>query len=167
MATTVLLSRGATRPRTANPGRRPPPTSPAPTPSARAPLASADPGRPAHRGLASRDADPAPLTVGEVFGAPSVDAGTGPGYEVLRTQERRDCTVAATGEIGDLLDRFGCSQVVRATLRSPDGERLATAGVFNLTDRAGAVRADERIKVLLGQGRGRFPGCRRATGPGR
>ncbi|MGA3523845.1 hypothetical protein [Melissospora conviva] len=155
VATTVLLSRGA-GPGSADELTAPvaaPNPSPSPTPSARSALAD-----PLAARLASRDADPAPLTVAEVFGAPAVGADSGTGYEVLRTQQRRDCAAAATGEIGDLLNRFGCTQVVRATLRSADGERLATAGLFNLTDTAGAVRADERIKVLLGEGRGRFPG---------
>lgn len=93
-------------------------------------------------GLDSRDVDGLPLTAKEVFPGPQlmVDDGA-PAYQVLRTQSSGACAVAASGEIADLLDRLGCDQVVRATLRSPDGQHLLTAGLFNLTDLAGAERA--------------------------
>ncbi|RQW87205.1 hypothetical protein DKL51_26355 [Micromonospora globispora] len=77
---------------------------------------------------------------------------------MLRTESSGSCTVAASGEIANLLVRLGCSQVVRATLRSPDGTHLLTAGLFNLTDVASAERARDRVRELLEGRQGRLLG---------
>ncbi|MFB9850656.1 hypothetical protein ACFFMR_09690 [Micromonospora andamanensis] len=109
--------------------------------------------------LDSRDTDQAPLTAREVFPASTLAVGDGEnGYEVLRTQSSASCPVAATGEVGELLVRLGCNQVVRATLSTPDGDHLVTAGLFNLTDRSSAERARDRIRQLLDERQGRFRG---------
>ncbi|WFE46423.1 hypothetical protein [Verrucosispora sp. WMMD1129] len=109
--------------------------------------------------LDSRDTDQAPLTAREVFPASTLAVGDGEnGYEVLRTQSSASCAVAATGEVSDLLVRLGCNQVVRATLRAPDGDHLVTTGLFNLTDRSSAERARDRIRQLLDERQGRFRG---------
>ncbi|MGC5050039.1 hypothetical protein ACLQ2S_01070 [Micromonospora sp. DT48] len=109
--------------------------------------------------LDSRDTDQAPLTAREVFPASTIAVGDGEnGYEVLRTQSSASCAVAATGEVGELLVRLGCNQVVRATLRTPDGDHLVTTGLFNLTDRSSAERARDRIRQLLDERQGRFRG---------
>ncbi|MEH0843177.1 hypothetical protein V6U81_12395 [Micromonospora sp. CPCC 205711] len=127
---------------------------PAEQPSAADPSAG-----PAQQDLDSRDTDQQPLTAAEVFpGRKLVVADGQPAYEVLKTQSGGACAVAATGEISDLLVRLGCSQVVRATLRSPDGQYLITAGLFNLTDVASAQRARDRIRQLLDARQGRFRG---------
>ncbi|TCB99255.1 hypothetical protein E0H26_07660 [Micromonospora zingiberis] len=115
--------------------------------------------------LDSRDTDQAPLTAREVFPGSNLAIGGGQsGYEVLRTQSSASCPVAATGEVADLLVRLGCSQVVRATLRTPDQEHLVTAGLFNLTDRSSADRARDRIRQVLDERQGRFRGM--AAGDG-
>ncbi|MFV2099876.1 hypothetical protein [Micromonospora sp. LOL_024] len=109
--------------------------------------------------LDSRDTDQAPLTAREVFPASALTVGDGQtGYEVLRTQSSASCAVAATGEVAELLVRLGCNQVVRATLRTPDGDHLVTSGLFNLTDRSSAERARDRIRQLLDERQGRFRG---------
>lgn len=77
---------------------------------------------------------------------------------MLKTQSSASCAVAATGEVADLLVRLGCTQVVRATLRTSDGAHLVTTGLFNLTDRANAERARDRIRLLLDEREGRFRG---------
>ncbi|MFC3501374.1 hypothetical protein ACFOOK_10450 [Micromonospora krabiensis] len=130
---------------------------PQPTPSYQA---GADPsGAPERDDLDSRDTDQAPLTAKEVFPGKQLVAADGqPAYKILKTQSSGSCAVAATDEIADLLVRLGCSQVVRATLRSPDGTHLVTAGLFNLTDRASAERARDRIRQLLDERQGRFRG---------
>ncbi|WP_428963532.1 hypothetical protein [Micromonospora fluostatini] len=107
----------------------------------------------------SRDTDQAPLTGREVF--PKKELTIGPAqskYRVLKTQSSGSCATAATGEVADLLVRLGCSQVVRATLRSPDGTYLATAGLLNLPDLTNAERARDRIRDLLDERQGRFRG---------
>ncbi|MBY8874058.1 hypothetical protein K7640_19720 [Micromonospora sp. PLK6-60] len=117
---------------------------------------AADSGR---QDLDSRDTDQAPLTAKEVFpGQKLIVADGRPAYRVLKTQAGGDCKVAATGEVADLLVRLGCNQVVRATLRSPDGDHLLTAGLFNLTDVASAQRARDRVRQLLDERQGRFRG---------
>ncbi|MBB5116320.1 hypothetical protein ACLQ2Y_17105 [Micromonospora echinospora] len=109
--------------------------------------------------LDSRDTDQAALTAKEVFPAKDLVVTDGkPAYRVLKTQASTKCQVAATGEIADLLGRLGCNQVVRGTLRSPDGDHLVTAGLFNLTDVATAQRVRDRIRPLLDQRQGRFRG---------
>ncbi|MFG2057783.1 hypothetical protein ACGFI9_27540 [Micromonospora sp. NPDC048930] len=109
--------------------------------------------------LDSRDTDQLALTAKEVFPGKQLVVSDGqPAYEVLRTNSSGSCAVAATGEIADLLVRLGCNQVVRATLRSPDGQHLVTAGLFNLTDVASAQRARDRIRQMLDERQGRFRG---------
>ncbi|MET7971048.1 hypothetical protein [Micromonospora sp. NPDC005305] len=109
--------------------------------------------------LDSRDTDQAALTAKEVFpGQQLVVADGQPAYRVLKTHSSGSCAVAATGEIADLLVRLGCNQVVRGTLRSPDGDHLLTAGLFNLTDVASAQRARDRIRPMLDERQGRFRG---------
>ncbi|MDW3850253.1 hypothetical protein NMK34_26920 [Micromonospora sp. BRA006-A] len=109
--------------------------------------------------LDSRDTDQASLTAKEVFPAKDLVVTDGkPAYRVLKTQASTKCQVAATGEIADLLVRLGCNQVVRGTLRSPDGDHLITAGLFNLTDVATAQRVRDRIRPLLDARQGRFRG---------
>ncbi|WP_200206289.1 hypothetical protein [Micromonospora coerulea] len=109
--------------------------------------------------LNSRDTDQLALTVKEVFPGKSVVVTDGqPAYQVLKTHSSGSCAIAATGEIADLLVRLGCNQVVRATLRSPDGDYLLTAGLFNLTDLASAQRARDRIRQMLDERQGRLRG---------
>ena len=81
-----------------------------------------------------------------------------PPYQVLRTQENKDCRKAVAGEIAKLLTELGCSQVVRGTLRAPNSAYLVTAGVFNLRDIAAAETAHEKIKPLVNNKKGRFQG---------
>ncbi|MFJ6195693.1 hypothetical protein [Micromonospora sp. NPDC092111] len=129
------------------------------TPTAQ-PGAAADPTEQTdRRDLDSRDTDQQPLTAKEVFPGKKLVLGADKReYQVLKTHSGGSCAVAATGEIADLLVRLGCSQVVRATLRSPDGDHLVTAGLFNLTDLATAQRVRDRIRQLLDDRQGRFRG---------
>ncbi|WBB66397.1 hypothetical protein [Micromonospora sp. WMMD812] len=130
---------------------------PQPTPSYQA---GANPSaEPDQHPLDSRDTDQAPLTAKELFAGKELVATEGqPAYQVLKTQSSGSCAVAATDEVADLLVRLGCNQVVRATLRSADGTHLVTTGLFNLTDRASAERARDRIRQLLDERQGRFRG---------
>jgi hypothetical protein len=119
-------------------------------------IPSPTPGR---QDIDSRDTDQAPLTAKEVFPGKQLAVADGqPAYAVLKTQASGNCAVAATGEVADLLVRLGCNQVVRATLRSPDGDHLVTTGLFNLTDLATAQRVRDRVRPLLDERQGRFRG---------
>jgi len=109
------------------------------------------------RDIGSRAADPAPLTTNEVFPYALLRvAADGEPYRVRLTHADTDCHTAATGQLADLLDTLGCSQVVRADLIPPADGLLVTAGVFNLSDAAGADRAHEQVKPIVDTGRGRF-----------
>ncbi|MGN9810861.1 hypothetical protein ACTMSW_16060 [Micromonospora sp. BQ11] len=130
---------------------------PRPTPTEQP--AAAGSTAPDRQDLDSRDIDQAPLTAKEVFPGRQLVPGDGEAaYRVLKTNSSGSCAVAATGEVAELLVRLGCNQVVRATLRSPDGEHLVTTGLFNLTDRASAERARDRIRQILDDRQGRFRG---------
>ncbi|MFC5940525.1 hypothetical protein, partial [Micromonospora harpali] len=140
----ALLANRATDPQVAPS----PPAAAAPSPSATE-----------RQDIDSRDTDSAPLTVKEVFPGRQVTVGGGADpYEVLKTQSSGSCAVAASGEVADLLATLGCNQVVRASLRSPDGDHLLTAGLFNLTDKATAQRVRDRLRQLLDDREGRFRG---------
>jgi hypothetical protein len=111
------------------------------------------------RDITSRIADPAALTAKEVFPTTEIVINPAePAYKVLKSQAAKDCRTAAAGAIAKLLTDLGCSQVVRATLRSPTGDYLVTGGIFNLEDKAGAEFARERISPIVNKGTGRFAG---------
>ncbi len=122
------------------------------------------PARPAdRRDISSRVADPAPLTVDEVF--PRSDLAVADRtYRVQMTHSDTDCHITASGEIDALLGTLGCTQVIRATLRAPEEGYLLTAGVFNLADEAGATLAHQQVKAILDEGRGRFGGMTAGDG---
>ncbi|MGX7676412.1 hypothetical protein [Plantactinospora sp. DSM 117369] len=120
----------------------------------------------APRDISSRAADPAPLTVKEVFPGGKevlVDPEQSP-YELLKTQAAEDCELAADGQIATVLADAGCSQFVRGTVRSPTGLYVATAGIVNLADEAGATSAREKIKPIVDGRKGRFLGLAAGRG---
>jgi hypothetical protein len=111
------------------------------------------------RDISSRAVDPTALTAKEVFPATQIVINPAePPYKVLKSQAAKDCRTAAAGAIAKLLTDLGCSQVVRATLRSPTGHYLVTGGIFNLEDKAGAEFAREKISPIVNDGTGRFAG---------
>ena len=112
------------------------------------------------RDISTRDVDPVPLTEQEVFpqGTQLTIPGNNQPYPILKTQASTDCHVAAEQDLGTLLTQLGCSQVVRATLKSPDGQYVMTAGIFNLRDEPAAAQADQAIKPTVDAQKGRFTG---------
>jgi hypothetical protein len=118
-----------------------------------------DPDATVPRDISSREVDPEPLTVEEVFPDDEIVINPAePPYRVLTTEQSEDCGVAAADDLAALLDELGCSQVVRATLRSPTEAYLITGGVLNLATEDGADRAYGDIKPLIEDGSGRFLG---------
>ncbi|WP_211240718.1 hypothetical protein [Hamadaea tsunoensis] len=110
------------------------------------------------RDITSRLADPAPLTASEVFGRKVITIKPGePGYQVIGVQAVRNCASVADGRLAPLL-AAGCTQVVRATLRSPTKAYLATGGIVNLADSGAAKGAYERIHSVVDAKQGRFKG---------
>jgi hypothetical protein len=117
------------------------------------------------RDISSQTVDPAPLTEAEVFPQLTIVAAPNePPYQVLKTQASPDCKVAATDELGNLLIQGGCSQVVRATLKSPNGAYLITSGIFNLKDEAAANQVHESIRGIIDGQKGRFTGLLAGAG---
>lgn len=118
------------------------------------------------RDISSREVDKDPITAAEVFPTNEIVIVPGqPGYQVLRKQETADCRPAATGELLKQLTAAGCSQVVRATMKSPaTGEYVVTGGIFNLVDQTAADRVYDAIRPLIDANKGRFTGL--AAGKG-
>jgi hypothetical protein len=110
--------------------------------------------------VADQKVDPIPLTATEVFGSGTIpsSADGGGSYKVIKTQASTDCKTAVGGDIATALTTAGCTQVVRATLTSPDGAYVITAGIFNLTDAAKASTAPAAIKTAIEAHKGRFSG---------
>jgi hypothetical protein len=119
---------------------------------------------PKTRDISSRKADAAALTEAEVFPSDKIVAvANEPPYQILKTQIAADCTVAAADDLGKLLVQQGCNQVVRATMKSPTGDYLITAGLFNLTDQTSAETAFNGVKPIIDAQKGRFVGM--SVGP--
>jgi hypothetical protein len=117
-----------------------------------------DPAAPASATtLTSRADDPAPLSLEEVFpDSDEVRAPTGAAYHVTMTHIDSECGIATTGTLAGILAGHGCTQVVRASLTSPYGDYQVTAGLFNLTDAAGASAVDNQLRGLVETGDGSF-----------
>lgn len=117
------------------------------------------------RDISSRDVDKAPLTVAEVYPTNEIVIVPGqPAYQVLKTQEMADCRPAATDDLVKQLAAAGCSQVVRATMKSPTGEYLVTGGIFNLANQAEADKVYDAIRPLIDANKGRFTGLMAGKG---
>ncbi|MET9069973.1 hypothetical protein [Streptosporangium sandarakinum] len=94
--------------------------------------------------IATRAADPAPLTVGEVFPAGSVAAG---GATLARqgTETLTDCAAAVWGGAEEAV--AGCGQALRARYASADGRVFGQFVIFNLAD---AAAADRLVRAFSG-----------------
>ncbi len=126
--------------------------------------------------ISSQTVDPAPLTVAEVFPAATITvtgdgkasapaanpsgsaapAGVQP-YTVVKS-EAAECKTAAVGDLTTLLANAGCSQVVRATLTTADGQYVVTTGLFNLRDATTAKQTGDSVKGVVDTTKGRFTG---------
>ena len=107
--------------------------------------------------LAARTTDPAPLTLGEVFPGRWIQPDPGSGrYAVGTVHADAECGAATLGRLGEVLDGYGCSQVVRAAIVAPYGGYRVTAGVVNLPDAASAARSGEEVRRLVEAGEGSF-----------
>jgi hypothetical protein len=122
---------------------------------------------PAPWAISSREVDPEPLSLDEVF--PDTDirlqSGSEP-YRVTMTHIDTDCETATTGALGGLLAQHGCSQVVRAAMTAPYGGYQVTAGIFNLADEAGATRVGAQVRELVESGGGSFAAMAAGAMPG-
>ncbi|HEY3502180.1 MAG TPA: hypothetical protein VGN37_05230 [Actinocatenispora sp.] len=119
--------------------------------------------------VSTRQTDPKPLSVAEVWGSEGdlhPDPGRDATYKVLaRDTPRTKCGQVATGKVGGVLGKYGCTQVIRATLAAPAKGYVLTAGICNLANSAGAQSAADSIKQLGRQTRGNFAGLSASGAP--
>ncbi|MFF5204499.1 hypothetical protein [Streptosporangium sp. NPDC000396] len=88
--------------------------------------------------IATRAADPDPLSAAEMFPAGSVTAG-GVTLASKGTETLTDCVPAVWGSAAETAVA-GCTQVLRARYATPDGRISGQFLVFNLADSAAADR---------------------------
>ncbi|HEY8481306.1 MAG TPA: hypothetical protein VIL71_15900 [Spirillospora sp.] len=103
----------------------------------------------AYAGIASRDTDPQPLTIDEVFPSSAAKVSLPDGDVQVKLRAKRlddDCAAAVWGQtVGDVLSRGGCTQAARGIYAdTKNGYGLAVA-VFNLS---GSKAADEFVATL-------------------
>jgi hypothetical protein len=111
---------------------------------------------PPARDISTRDVDPVPLTLEEVFPEAAQIKVAGSAYRMEMTHIDTDCDIAATGDLGPILKDHSCTQVVRASMTAPYGNYHVTAGLFNLADQAGAAEVGEQVRQLVETGGGTF-----------
>ncbi|XRQ02777.1 hypothetical protein ACN3XK_40005 [Actinomadura welshii] len=108
----------------------------------------------AYDGIASRRADPDPLTVEEVFPAAAAKLAVPDGKPQVKLRAKRldgDCAAAVWGAtVGDVLGEGGCTQAARG-IYSGNGYALAVA-VFNLSGSAEADRFVAALEKTIGGG---------------
>jgi hypothetical protein len=110
--------------------------------------------------ITSRVVDPNPLTAAEVFPSDTIIIDPSKPeevYKVIAKQELTDCRTSTKGEVSTLFQELGCSQVVRATMRSPS-EYLVTGGIFNLDTIDSAEKAWSSIDAMVKSQKGGFVG---------
>lgn len=111
--------------------------------------------------IGSRATDSKPLTASEVFPGTTIqpDPGRSTTYPVLKVDKVvTNCASVANGQIPAVLTKYGCDQVVRATLATTDDKYAFTAGICNLSDAAGAQTASDTITSLGQAQKGGFDG---------
>ena len=150
VAGSYALARGSNPNPDANPSTS---AKPSPSPSPSPTSSPVDVG--------SRETDPKPLTVAEVFPDSTInpDPGRNATYHVLKTDTvHTKCPQVATGKVGAVLTKYGCDQAVRATLSAPMSGYVVTAGVCNLATAGGAQTAADSITTLGRNTQGNFTG---------
>ncbi|MEU9835843.1 hypothetical protein AB0D67_30280 [Streptosporangium sp. NPDC048047] len=94
--------------------------------------------------IATRAADPDPLTAGEVFPAGSVAAG-GTALARQGSETLTDCAAAVWGDAEEAV--AGCGQALRARYATADGRVFGQFVIFNLAD---APAADRLVRAFAG-----------------
>jgi hypothetical protein len=133
-----------------------------------APVESTSPPKaPAPGAIASRLADPEPLSLTEIYPVNVIKlaAGAEP-YRISMTHIDTDCDTATTGALGQLLAAHGCTQVVRAGMTAPYGGYEVTAGLFNLSDESGTAQVSGQLSDLVRSGGGTFGSMAAGSAPG-
>ncbi|WP_067486826.1 hypothetical protein [Actinomadura hibisca] len=109
--------------------------------------------------LKSRQTDPKPLSLGEVFGKSSFKAG-GQKYVRAGAKATKGCTGTVTGaKLVSVLKKGGCSQALRASYARTDRKLIGSVGILNLRTenaakvaRQAALAKDAFLQPLPGAG---------------
>ncbi len=129
--------------------------------------AAGRPSDPVPYGISSRQVDPRPLTLAEIFPDREIRlVDGGEPYRITMTHIDTDCDIATTGALGPMLREHGCSQVVRAAMTAPYGGYEVTAGVFNLADADGTAQVGRQIRQVVEGGDGSFAAMAAGAAPG-
>jgi hypothetical protein len=130
----LLLTSGRHQPSAAPPAPRSARTAPAAPSASPTPL----PGRWGY--IATRAADPVPLTVSQLF--PASFRANGTDYARVASRASRHCAAAVLGSrLRAAVSRAGCIQVLRASYISSARKVMGTIGVLNLLSAAAAKHA--------------------------
>ncbi|WP_165966874.1 hypothetical protein, partial [Actinomadura sp. 7K507] len=110
----------------------------------------------AYSGIASRSADPGPLTIDEVFPSSAAKLSVPDGEVQVKLRTKRldgDCAAAVWGAtVGEVLGEGGCTQAARGLYSGGgDGYALAVA-VFNLAGSRDADRFVATLEDTIGSG---------------
>lgn len=106
------------------------------------PSSSASPGLGPYGDIASRQTDPQPLTLAELFPASFVAIGTP--MTSVATSISTDCASAIVGAtLQSAVGAADCTQVARATYVDVPGSLMGTIGVFNLSTGDAAKTAEQ------------------------
>lgn len=111
-------------------------------------VSALDEAAPQSQPLTSRDADADPLTPDDLFDGDVLSPEGAADYQILGTDSLEDCVDAGVDEVAELLGSLDCTEVVRATVASPDQDYLATVGAVNLPD----VETTEELRTQLESG---------------
>lgn len=90
--------------------------------------------------------DSRPLTLGEQFPEKTLTTKAGRTFERVATDLAQDCTAAARGGFGKVLQDAGCRRVLRGTFTGSDGPYAATVGVAVLPTAQQAKRVASAAK---------------------
>ncbi len=102
--------------------------------------ASASPGLGPYGHIASRQTDPQPLTLAQLYPASFKDGGAT--VTSAATSLSGNCAAEIVGaKLQSAVGAAGCSQVARATYVDPPGSLMGTIGVLNLSTAAAAKAA--------------------------
>ncbi|MFI6522400.1 hypothetical protein ACIBF1_43105 [Spirillospora sp. NPDC050679] len=109
--------------------------------------------------LKSRQTDPKPLSLGEVFGKSSFKAGKQK-YVRAGAKATKGCTGTVTGAtLTSAVKKGGCSQALRASYARSDRKLIGTVGILNLKTenaakqaRKAALAKDSFLQPLPGAG---------------
>ncbi|MGP4025050.1 hypothetical protein [Actinomadura sp. 3N407] len=110
----------------------------------------------AYSGIASRSADPKPLTIEEAFTSSAAKLSVPDGDVQVKLRAKRldgDCAAAVWGgTVGEALGKGGCTQAARGIYSDTENGYALAVAVFNLAGSADADRFVAKLEETIGAG---------------